>query len=111
MYGVKEPYIAMPDTFKSKAAERAAVTVLLTNAQIAEMDEVTASIRRKTGRSISRSALLRAITTAALTLHTDWIQCRDENDVCILVLARLGKTLDLQSAERKFNELKQRKAV
>ena len=101
----------MPNVFVSKAPERMAVTVLLTNDQTALMDEITAAIRRNTGRSISRSALLRAISTGVMTVHTDWLQCRNENDVCTLVLARLSPVLDLQSAERKMKQLRQSKLI
>jgi hypothetical protein len=109
-YGVMEPYSTM-EAFKSKSAVKAAVTILLSNTQAASMDEVTAAIRRNTGRYISRSALIRGITAAALTRRQDWIQCRDEQDICVLVLAHLTDRMDLQAASLKLNQLKAAGAV
>lgn len=71
---------------KRKNPKTAAVTVLLTNEQVAQLDEASLMIRRTSGRSISRSALLRAIASALLMLRKDWERCRDEDEVCLLVL-------------------------
>jgi hypothetical protein len=99
------------EAFKSKGTVKSAVTILLSNTQAARMDEVTAAIRRNTGRCISRSALIRGITAAALTRHQDWIQCRNEEDICALVLARLTDQFDLQAAAVKLKQLKAEGAV
>src|SRR5258707_8892940 len=99
------------EAFKSKGTVKSAVTILLSNTQAARMDEVAAAIRRNTGRCISRSALIRGITAAALTRHQDWIQCRHEEDICMLVLAHLTERLDLQAAAMKFKQLKAEGAV
>jgi hypothetical protein len=52
-----------------------AVTVLLTNEQTATLDEIAIGIRRTTGHSISRSAMIRAITTAVLPYCQEWLDC------------------------------------
>ena len=99
------------EAFKSKSAVKSAVTILLSNTQAASMDEVTAAIRRNTGHYISRSALIRGITAAVLTRRQDWIQCRDEQDICVLVLAHLTDRMDLQAASLKLKQLKAEGAV
>jgi hypothetical protein len=58
-----------------------AITVILTDKETATMDEIALTIRRNTGKSISRSALIRAITTAALVWHRDWLNCRSEGEI------------------------------
>jgi hypothetical protein len=91
---------------QQRVTESAAITVLLTNDQIAQLDEIAAAIRRNSGRSISRSALIRAMITAATTLRADWRLCHDEDDVCLWILARLSNTLDCRGAEQKLRHLK-----
>ena len=66
-----------------------AVTVLLTDDRTAFIDEIAAAVRRKTGHSISRSAMIRAITTAALPYYKDWLECRSEAEVQRMVSKRL----------------------
>lgn len=100
----------MPTT-PPKAAETAAITVLLTNEQIARLDEISVVIRRNSGTSLGRSALIRALTLAALTLHTDWKHCRNEDEVCFWILARLGPTPDWKAAEQKFRQLRPGKSL
>src|SRR5215217_1904460 len=89
----------------SKNTETSAVSILLTNAQAARMDEVRAAIRRANGHSISRSALVRAMTTAVLTLHEDWMRCRTEGDVCATILCRINDRIDIQSGTRRIQEV------
>src|SRR5215208_6712348 len=93
-------------TTKNETAKRSSVSILLTNSQAARMDEIRASIRRVNGHRISRSALVRAMTTAVLTLHKDWMLCRNEEDVCTLILCRINDRMDLQSGPRRLEELK-----
>jgi hypothetical protein len=54
------------------------VGVLLTNDQIAKLDEVAIHIRRRTGRAISRSAMIRAIVNPVLAYHQNWLNCESE---------------------------------
>jgi hypothetical protein len=72
------------------------VTVLLTNDQIATLDEISAAIRRNTGHAVSRSALLRAMATATLPFGKDWLRCRTEDQVTQLInrLMVIGSTLN-----------------
>ena len=93
------------DITKNASAETSSVSILLTNAQASRMDEVRAAIRRANGCSISRSALVRAMTTAVLTLHEDWILCRNEEDVCGLILCRINDRVDMQSGTRRIEEV------
>ena len=68
MYGIPYPKeIAMNQT--KPALSTNAVTVLLTDDRTAFIDEVAAAMRRKTGRSISRSAMIRAITCCLAVLQ------------------------------------------
>ena len=85
----------------TKSTETSSVSILLTNAQAARMDEVRAAIRRANGRRISRSALVRAMINAVLTLHEDWMGCRNEEDVCAMILCRFNDRIDLQSGTRR----------
>ena len=94
------------DINNNKSAETSSVSILLTNAQAARMDEVRAAIRRANGWSISRSALVRAMTTAVLTLHQDWLACGSEEDVCSLILCRINDRIDLQSGTRRLEQVK-----
>ena len=66
-----------------------AVTVLLTDDKTAFIDEVAAAVRRNTGHSISRSAMIRAITTAVLAYYKDWLECRSEAEIQKMVSRRL----------------------
>jgi hypothetical protein len=72
-----------------------AVTVLLTNDQTATLDEISAAIRRNTAQAVSRSAILRALTSACLPHGEDWLRCRSEQQIAQLVsrLLHIGSTL------------------
>ena len=81
----------------NRGAETSSVTVLLTNHQTATLDEISAAIRRNTGRAISRSAILRALTTAALPYGEGWLRCRSERQIIEIVgrLFQIGSTLQV----------------
>src|SRR4051812_48268975 len=84
LYGV--PYArsstCMPQpTSPSAASAQTAVTALLTNDQTALLDEVSAEIRRETGRCLSRSAILRAMISALTPYAEEWLRCRTEAEV------------------------------
>jgi hypothetical protein len=76
------------------------VTVLLTNDQTATLDEISAAIRRNTGHAISRSAILRALATAALPYGNGWLRCRSERQITELVGRLLKIGLTLQGPEK-----------
>ena len=63
---------------KSDTVPTTEVGVLLTNDQIAKLDEVAIHIRRRTGRAISRSAMIRAIVNPVLAYHQYWLSCESE---------------------------------
>jgi hypothetical protein len=54
------------------------IGVLLTNDQLAKLDEVAIHMRRRTGRAISRSAMIRAIVNPVLAYHQHWLNCESE---------------------------------
>jgi hypothetical protein len=57
------------------------IGVLLTNDQIANLDQVAIHIRRNTGRAISRSAMIRAILSPVLKYHQQWLSCESEQQL------------------------------
>lgn len=57
------------------------IGVLLTNEQIANLDQVAIHIRRNTGRAISRSAMIRAILNPVLRYHQQWLSCESEQQL------------------------------
>lgn len=63
------------------ASSTTAVTVLLTNEQAARLDEIRVGIRRTTGESISRSALIRAIINGLLPYQRNLLNCTSEADI------------------------------
>lgn len=71
----------------SSAAETSPVTVLLTHHQTASIDEIIAGIRRNTGKTISRSALIRAIVSGVLPPLETWLWCRSEAELEQLIKA------------------------
>jgi hypothetical protein len=58
-----------------------AITVLLPNDQIARLDEFLAAVRRRSGKRISRSGVLRAMAAALLPHHEDWIKVKSEEQL------------------------------
>ena len=71
----------------SSAAETSPVTVLLTHDQTATIDEIIAGIRRNTGKTISRSALIRAVVSGVLPPFETWLWCRSEAELEQLIKA------------------------
>ncbi len=65
------------------------VGVLLTNDQIANLDQVAINIRRKTGCALSRSAMIRAIITPVLAYHQQWLNCESEQQLRQTVVNQL----------------------
>ena len=63
---------------KPKAVE---VAVLLTNDQVANLDQVAINLRRSTGRPLSRSAMIRAIVSSVLVYHQQWVNCETESQL------------------------------
>jgi hypothetical protein len=57
------------------------VGVLLTHQQINALDQIALNIRRKTGRPISRSAMIRAIIHPVLAYHEQWLYCESEQQL------------------------------
>jgi hypothetical protein len=76
-------------TEQSAAPQQTAITVLLTNSQTALMDEVAAGIRRNTGTSISRSAMLRTMISAMTPYFREWLHCGSEAELMQLITRRL----------------------
>jgi hypothetical protein len=66
-----------------------AITVLFPNERAVYLDELAAAIRRNTGKTLSRSALIRAMTKALLPLYREWLQCASEGDIERMIKARL----------------------
>jgi hypothetical protein len=97
-----------PATTPRKAAATVAVTVLLTNEQIAQVDELTVVIRRNSGKAESRSALIRVLLDAPFMLRADWKHCRDADEVCLAVLSRQSSRFDLEAGLQKLRLLKSR---
>src|SRR3954471_19693156 len=73
----------------SSSEVRTEVTVLLTNDQTARLDEAAAAIRRGSGKAISRSAIMRAIVTAAVACFPAWVACQSEDEICQTLLTQL----------------------
>jgi hypothetical protein len=73
----------------SQIAVDVAITVLFPNERAVYLDELASAIRRNTGKTVSRSALIRAMTKALTPLYNEWLHCRSEEDVERMVRARL----------------------
>ena len=93
LYGVpyqrSSTYLMPTPTNPGSASARTAVTILLTNDETAFLDEVTAEIRRRTGASISRSAMLRAMLSALRPYHPEWLRCGSEAELNDRISRRL----------------------
>jgi hypothetical protein len=90
------------------AAETTAVTVLLTNAQTAMLDEIALAIRRKSGAVISRSAMIRAFIAAALPHRDWWLHAKSEESLRESVSLRM--VIALRQQEDRNNEATRRAA-
>src|SRR4051794_6250607 len=74
------------------------VSVLLTYEQAASLDELTAAILHRYGKSISRSALIRAILEAVLPYSEQLHRCASEGNVTFV----LSRQLERGKQERCF---------
>jgi hypothetical protein len=70
-----------------------AITVLFPNGRAVYLDELAASIRRNTGKTLSRSALIRAMTKALLPLYREWLECGSEDEIERKITARLSPAM------------------
>jgi hypothetical protein len=70
-----------------------AITVLFPNHRAVYLDELAAAIRRNTGKTLSRSALLRAMTKALTPLYREWLECSSEDEVERKITARLSPSM------------------
>jgi len=57
------------------------VTILLTDAQTTSLDQASINILRTSGARLSRSAMVRSITRAALRFHQEWQHCESEEQL------------------------------
>jgi hypothetical protein len=73
----------------SQTVPDVAITVLFPNERAVHLDELASAIRRHTGKTVSRSALIRAMTKALTPLYKEWLHCRSEQDIERMVRARL----------------------
>ena len=72
-----------------------AVTVLLTNEQTVRLDEISAAIRRRSAKSISRSAVIRALISALLPYYQNFVDCRTEAEI----RQKIARTLELLTSK------------
>ena len=75
----------------SATAPTSPVTVLLTDEQTVRLDEISIQIRRQSGKAISRSALIRAMTNALLPYARNFHEGRSEADIC----RKIARALDI----------------
>lgn len=66
-----------------------AITVLFPNERAVYLDELGSAIRRNTGKTLSRSALIRAMTKALTPLYGEWLRCSSEADIERMIKTRL----------------------
>ena len=71
-----------------------AITVLFPNGRAVYLDELASAIRRNTGKTLSRSALLRAMTKALTPLYREWLECASEDDIERKITARLSPVME-----------------
>jgi hypothetical protein len=98
MYGIPYRKTHMDKTNHGNATSP--VTVLLTNDQTANLDEISAAIRRNTGQAVSRSAILRALASACLLYGENWRRCRSEQHIAACVGQLIGVGSSLQAASK-----------
>ena len=70
-----------------------AITVLFPNERAIFLDELASAIRWNTGKTLSRSALIRAMTKALLPFYREWLQCASEGDIERKITARLSPAM------------------
>jgi hypothetical protein len=76
----------------SQAVPDVAITVLFPNERAVYLDELASAMRRNTGKTVSRSALIRAMTKALTPLYKEWLHCGSEEDIELMVKARIVTT-------------------
>jgi hypothetical protein len=70
-----------------------AITVLFPNDRAVFLDELASAIRRNTGKTVSRSALIRAMTKALEPLYRGWLECASEEEVERKITARISPVM------------------
>ena len=65
------------------------VAVLLTDDQIANLDQLAINMRRTTGCALSRSAIIRAILNAVIKHQRTWPPCESEHDIQQVIETRM----------------------
>jgi hypothetical protein len=65
------------------------VSMVLLTEQVVRLDEIAAQVRRRSGKTISRSGMIRAILSAVLPCHEDWVKVTSEADLQQMVALRL----------------------
>jgi hypothetical protein len=83
-----------------------AISVVLEDEIIAELDRTSIGMRLATVRALNRSILIRAILTANLAYSIEWTHCLGEEEIIAVIGCRLVTNEML--AKR---EIKQRKPV
>jgi hypothetical protein len=66
-----------------------AISVVMEDEIIANLDRISIGIRLATGKVLNRSALIRAILTANLECSTEWTQCPSEAEMIAIIRSRL----------------------
>ena len=67
-----------------------AITVLFPNGRAVFLDELASAIRRNTGKTVSRSGLVRAMAKALDPLYREWLECASEEEVERKITARIS---------------------
>lgn len=70
-----------------------AITVLFPNDRAVYLDELASAIRRNTGKTVSRSALIRAMAKALEPLYRGWLECASEEEVERKITARISPAM------------------
>src|SRR3954465_8529834 len=66
-----------------------AVSVLLSQEQTMCLDQIASPLRRNSGHSISRCAIVRALCRSALQYLVEWLHCESEEELFHEVSGRL----------------------
>ena len=74
---------------KQTPTQTTEIGVLLTDDQVANLDQVAINIRRRTGYAISRSAMVRAIIDPVLRYNQQWANCESEQQLRQIVANQL----------------------
>jgi hypothetical protein len=71
-----------------------------TNQQVAFLDQVAVSIRKNTGASLNRSAMLQAFIDSLQLYFQDWLQCRSEAELKATINRRLQRLTSSSNSKR-----------